>query len=46
MAATIAHSPLPEEPDEQAADRLLIELQSEYLFGSVEYPPGPARKRF
>ena len=36
LAATIAHSPLPEEPDEQAADRLLIELQSEYLFGGVE----------
>jgi len=33
LAAMIAHSPLPEAPDEQAADRLLIHLQSEYLFG-------------
>jgi hypothetical protein len=49
LAATIAHSPLPEEPDEQAADRLLIELQTEYLFGSVERvrqgPPGSASER-
>ncbi len=37
---------LPEEPSEQAPDRPLIELQSEYLFGSVERPrqdlPGSA----
>ena len=44
LAATIACSPLPEEPDEQAADRLLIELQTEYLFGGVD--SAPARKRF
>ena len=33
LAATIASSPLPEEPDERAADDLLIGLQTEYLFG-------------
>jgi predicted nucleotidyltransferase len=39
LAATTAHSPLPEEPDEKAADRLLIELQSEYLFGGNAASP-------
>lgn len=43
LAATLADSPLPEEPDEQAADRLLIELQTEYLFGGVAR--APARRR-
>jgi predicted nucleotidyltransferase len=39
LAATTAHSPLPEEPDEKAADRLLIELQTEYLFGGDAASP-------
>jgi predicted nucleotidyltransferase len=42
LAATIAHSPLREEPDEQAADRLLIELQTEYLFGRSAASPAGA----
>ena len=33
LAATIASSPLPEEPDEQVTDSLLIGLQTENLFG-------------
>jgi uncharacterized protein len=32
LAEWIEHSPLPLEPDEAAADRLLIDLQREYLF--------------
>lgn len=34
LLATIARSLLPEESDESVADRLLVELQSEYLFDS------------
>lgn len=40
LAATTAQSPLPEEPDEKAADRLLIELQTEYLFSGNAANPG------
>jgi hypothetical protein len=32
LAEWIEHSPLPLDPDEAAADQLLIDLQREYLF--------------
>jgi hypothetical protein len=44
LAATIAGSPLPEEPDERAANALLVELQREHLFRCDGTDAGAGRR--